>query len=343
MVRQTTPTVTVEDGVKYYSWSEVKTWQRCPKQWDYKYGQDLVPRRRQRPLFLGSWVHSCLEAYYTQGDWKIGHAPYVAEWNKLFDEEREELGKKGPLPDLVKRIIQSYLWYYRDDPWEVLYVEQEFKVKLKGDVGVKGIIDLVVRDAEGLIWVIDHKTASTIPEATAFHAMDPQLMVYPWAASKVLGIEPAGIIYNYVKSKPPSLPKLNKDDSLSKRKISTDYPTAFRFLKENGYDPKEFAALLKPLQRRSPFLRRYKLPREKVVTLSVLQDFLTSSIGIRDHTRTPRVITRDCARGCGYHDICRSELNGFDTSNMRKQEFTLRSKEQDYVEPEVENDDSTKL
>jgi hypothetical protein len=172
--------------------------------------------------------------------------------------------------------------------------------------------------------------------------MDPQLMVYPWAAEKVLGIQPAGIIYNYVRSKPPSLPKLNKDGSLSKRKISTDYPTIFRFLKQNGYDPKDevFAPILRPLYKKSPFLRRYRLPRERHVTLEILQDFLTTSIAIGNHKRTPRVITRDCVR-CGYHDLCRAELNGFDTTHMRKHEFTSRKKEQDYVEPEVEDDDSS--
>lgn len=340
MVMQTAPAIVEEDGIKYISWSEAKTWQRCPKQWDYKYGQNLVPIKKVRPLFFGNWVHAALESHYVEGDWKVGHARYLEEYEKLFEEEREELeGKKGPLPELVRRIMQSYLWYYRDDPWEVLYVEKEFKVKLKGNIGVKGIIDLIVRDSEGLIWVIDHKTASNIPEANAFHAMDPQLMVYPWAAEKVLGVQPAGIIYNYVRSRPPSIPKLNKDGSLSKRKIATDYPTLVRFLKKNGYDPQDFKAQLRPLARQSPFLRRYRLPREKHVTLEILQDFLTTSLQIQDHKRTPRVITRDCVR-CSYHDLCRAELNGFETGPMRKHMFTLRSKEQDYVEPEVGDDDS---
>lgn len=340
MVLQTAPSLSEEDGILYYSWSEAKTWQRCPKQWDYKYGQNLVPKRKQKPLFLGSWIHSCLESYYKTGDWKAGNAVYLEQYNNLFEEEREEFDKKGPLPDLVKRVIQSYLWYNRNDPWEVLFVEKEFKLVLKGNIGVKGIIDLVVRDSQGLIWVIDHKTASSIPEPSAFHAMDPQLMVYPWAAERVLGIQPAGIIYNYIRSRPPSLPKLNKDGSLSKRKISTDYPTVVRFLKANNYDPNDFKELLKPLYRRSPFLRRYRLPREKHVTLEILQDFLTTGIQIRDHKRTPRVITRDCVR-CGYHDLCRADLNGFDTTSMRKHEFTLRQRGQDYVEPEVGDDDSS--
>lgn len=335
------PQLVTEDGLLYISWSEAKTWQRCPKQWDYKYGQNLVPIRKQRPLFFGNWVHSALESHYTQGDWKIGHAQYVDEYNKLFEEERTELeGKKGPLPDLVERIMRSYLWYYREDPWEVLHVEVDFKVPLKGGFGVKGRVDLIVRDSEGLIWVIDHKTAATIPEPNAFHAMDPQLMVYPWAIQKSMGLEVAGIIYNYVRSRPPSIPRINNDGSLSKRKIATDYPTLVRFLKKEGFDPKDFAAQLRPLARRSPFLRRYRLPREKNVTLEILQDFLTTSIAIRDHKRTPRTITRDCVR-CSYHDLCRGELNGFDMGPVRNRLFTLRHREQDYVEPEVGDDDSS--
>jgi hypothetical protein len=340
MVVQTAPTIVEEDGIKYISWSEAKTWQRCPKQWDFKYGQNLVPVKKARPLFLGNWIHAALESYYVDGDWRIGHATYLEEYEKLFEEEREELeGKKGPLPQLVERVIKSYLWYYREDGWKVLHVEVDFKVPLKAGIGVKGRIDLIVEDPEGNIWVVDHKTTANIPEPNAFHAMDPQLMVYPWAIEKQLGIKVTGIVYNYVKSKPPSIPKINKDGSLSKRRIVTDYPTLVRFLKRNGYDPKDFVSQLRPLARQSPFLRRYKLPREKNVTLEILQDFLTTSLQIRDHKRTPRIITRDCVR-CSYHDICRAELNGFDTTPMRKHQFTLRNKEQDYVEPEVGDEDS---
>lgn len=321
-----------------FNQSRIKTFNRCPKQYEYKYVEQLEPKRKMRPLYLGSWVHACLEQLYKGGDWKIGHAEYVNNWNKLFDEEKLALRTRGktvgpPLPELVERIMRSYLWYYRNDGWEPYAVEQILEVptplKIDGRTFVfKGRLDLIIRDDEGLLWLVDHKTASTIPDATSFHAMDPQLMLYPWAAQQQYGIELAGIIYNYVRSRPPTIPKVNRDGSLSRRKISTDYPTLLRFLKQEGYDPSDFLDVLRPLARKSEFLRRYRLPREPYVTKEVLKDTLSVVKRIDETKRFTRTITRDCVR-CPYHDLCRSELNGFDTTMMRETNFTIS--EEDYV------------
>jgi ATP-dependent helicase/DNAse subunit B len=322
-----------------FNQSRIKIFNQCPKKFDYKYNQLLEPKRKVRPLFLGSWIHAALETHYRDGDWTIGHNEYVKEWDKLFDEEKKELaagrGKSGlPFPVLVKRIMDSYRWYYRNDHFTPYMVEEilevETPLKIEGKYFVfKGRLDLIMRDDDdGSLWLWDHKTASTIPQPTSFHGMDPQLMLYPWAAKQQFGIDIAGVYYNYVKSKPPSVPKLNQDGSLSKRKIVTDYPTAYRFLKQNGYDPNDFSEMLKPLARQSPFLRRYKLSREEEVTKNILLDTLSVVKRIDETKRWTRTITRDCVR-CEYQDICRAELNGFDTTMMRQTSFNIA--EEDYV------------
>lgn len=327
------------------SWSEIKTFQRCPKQHEYKYIQRLVPRAKSRPLFMGSWVHAALQTHYAEGDWKRGHEVFVKEWNSLFEEEQNELrSRRGkivlkPFPEIVENIMRSYLFYYKDEGWETVAVEQEFEVDTPLVIdGVrqrfKGIIDLVVRDPQGLLWVIDHKTAGTIPEPTAFHAMDPQLMLYPWAAKEAWDWDVAGIYYNYVKSKPPTLPRINRDGSISRRRVVTDYPTLYRFLKANGFDPNDFRDQLLPLRKKSPYLRRYRYPREAVVTREILLDALSVTKHIRQDKRRSRTITRECSTMCSFHDLCRAELNGLDTTLMRKQSFTLKPKEKN-----IEQDD----
>lgn len=324
----------------HFNQSRLKTFDRCPKQYEYKYVELLEPKKKSRPLFLGSWVHAALETHYKQGDWKIGHQQYVNEWNKLFEEERIALQTKGkskkpgpPFPQVVESIMRSYLWYYREEDWKPAFVETVLEVptplKINGKIFIfKGRLDLVVQDEEGLYWLVDHKTASQIPQPTAFHAMDPQLMLYPWAAQIQMGIQISGVIYNYVKSKGPSVPKLNKDGSISKKKIVTDYPTLLRFLKKNDFDPADFKPLLSQLYRKSEFLRRYKLPRETHVTKEVLLDTLSKVKRIDETKRFTRTITRDCVK-CPYADLCRAELNGFDTGGMRDRDFTIS--DEDYV------------
>lgn len=322
-----------------FNQSRIKTFNRCPKEYEYKYIENLAPIRKVRPLFLGSWVHACLETHYRDGDWTIGHKQYVAEWNKLFDEEKEALskgrGKAGvPLPQVVERIMKSYLWYYREETWKTYMVEQilevETPLKVDGKVFIfKGRLDLIVEDTEdGSLWLVDHKTATTIPQPTSFHGMDPQLMLYPWAAKQQYGIELKGVIWNYVRSKPPSYPQELKSGGISRRKISTDYPTLYRWLKSHGYDPRDYAGILKPMYTKSEFLRRYKMPREEHVTREIILDALSVVKRIDETKRFTRSISRDCVK-CSYHDLCRSELNGFNTDMMRKTDFQIL--EEDYV------------
>lgn len=340
------------EPLKAISWSELKTYQRCPKQHEFKYLDRLVPVAKARPLYLGSWGHAALESKYTQGDWRVGHQTYLDDYNRLFKEEQDGLNtKRGKLQTLtldmvVPIIMKSYDWYYRNDGWKVVAVEQPFEVdtplKINGRVQpLQGIIDLIVEDEDGRWWIVDHKFVSTIPDPSAFHAMDPQLMLYPWAAKEAWNYNVAGVIYNYVRSRPPTQPKLNRDGSLSKRKLVTDYPTLYRFFKSIGRDPADFRSILAPLAKKSPFLRRYRLPREAPVTKAILLDALSVAKRIREAGRRYRVITRDCAKQCPYHDLCRADLNGFDTTLMRKQHFTPKEERKlvDRADGEYEPDD----
>lgn len=329
--------------------SQLKTWRQCQQRWEYRYGQRLIPKQKERALTIGTWVHACLETHYRDGDWRIGFNQYLAEYNSLFEEERLALdrgrrrtGVGTPLPDIIKRIIRSYFYYYKADGWTVHSVEQVFDVTFKG-IRFKGRIDLIIKDAEGLLWLVDHKTGASIPQnPNTFHAMDPQLILYPWAAKRMWGLELNGIIYNYVKSKPPTLPQLTKTGKFSRRKINTDYPTYYRFLKENDFDPRDFTDTLLPLKKRSDFLRRYRLPRETAVVRRILQEGIWTAREILDHSYTTRNITRDCDR-CPYQAVCRADLNGHDSSPIKRANFTIEEGsylddgDTDGTEPEEED------
>lgn len=330
------------------SWSQVKTFQRCPKMWSYKYVDRLQPKDRKKAPYLGNWIHRSLETFYIDGDWKKGHREYIAKYNKLSLEEQEAISrgrkKKGgwtPLPEQAERIIRSYLWYWRHDGWKVLAVEWEFEVEIgrftDGNrviiVMANGKIDLIIEDEEDESrWVVDHKSTGSIPDKSSYHGMDPQLMLYPVGVKKdpKLGYDVAGVIYNYVLSKPPTVPQLTKKTGqISKRKVLTDYLTAKRFLKDNGYDPADFTDFLAPLRKRSPFLERYRMPRESHVTKKILRDFVATAKEIHREKRKKehvRNITKDCATMCDFFELCRGELNGFDMSHLRKVNYTLREK-----------------
>lgn len=323
-----------------FSQSKLKAFNRCPKQYEYKYVERLTPKKRERPLFFGSWVHKAIESYYTTPDrnWRSGYAEYKLKWEALFEEEREELSRRGDPISQIPRIMRGYEFYYKDDGWDPIMVEQEFMVETPmPGVYFKMVLDLGIVDSEEKLWAVDHKTASAIPPANTFHAMDPQLILYPWALERLMdnGQLPkmpiGGVVYNYIKSKAPSLPQVNKDGSLSKRKVSTDYPTLYLFLKQQGYDPRDFAHILVPLKKRSEFLRRYRLPREPYVTREVLLDALSVVKRMQETKRFTRSVSRDC-NFCGYRDLCRAELNGFDTEIMRKTDFIFEEEHEHSID-----------
>jgi ATP-dependent helicase/DNAse subunit B len=341
----------MDGGMEVFSFSQskIKSFNKCPKQYEYKYIQKLTPKRRERPLFFGSWVHKAIESYYSTLDrnWRQGFAEYKLKWDALFEEEREALSAKGDPVSQIPRIMRGYDFYYKNDGWTPVIIEQEFIVETPmPGVYFKFVVDLGIVDDEDKLWVVDHKTASSIPPANTFHGMDPQLILYPWGIDRLMAngqfpkMQIGGVIYNYIKSKAPSLPQINKDGSLSKRKIVTDYPTLYLFLKQQGYDPQDFAHILVPLKKRSEFLRRYRLPRESVVTKQILLDALSVVKRIQETKRFTRSVGRDC-RFCGYKDLCRAELNGFDTTLMRKSDFILEEEHEHSIDPVIDEADDS--
>ena len=299
--------------------SQIKSWRRCPRQWKYHYKDLLEPKAKGKAITIGLWGHRALETHYTQGDWKIGYNEHLQLYKKLFKEERDALDRqaKGHLPDIVRRVLLSYLWYYRDEDIKVHIVEKSFEVVVRG-VRFKGRLDWYIEDGEGRFWVGDHKFVTNIPDRGAFHAMDLQLMLYPYAIEKAWGLPIHGVMWNYVCSKPPTVPKLVYGGSrISRQKINTDYPTLKRFLIDNGLDPRDYSQVLKPLRAESPFLKRYWLPREEHVTKQIMREAVSTGRLINqahdDQSLIVRNITRECTSMCGYMPLCRIDLEGGDT------------------------------
>jgi superfamily I DNA/RNA helicase/RecB family exonuclease len=97
--------------------------------------------------------------------------------------------------DLAATMVDKFLTWHRDNPNEVVALEESFAVDL-GRVVIKGRIDRAERDAQGRAVIVDIKTSSTaVPKDDL--ARHPQLGVYQYAV--MLGaferhglIEPGG-------------------------------------------------------------------------------------------------------------------------------------------------------
>lgn len=320
--------------------SMLKTFRRCPKQAEYKYVHRLKPRLLGKPLRRGSWLHILLEEFHQGRDWMAAHQKLSAQFNNLFDEEKDYY---GDLPNECLKIMLSYIWHYKFDPWKV--IETEFTVETEFPDGTlyRGRVDMLIENSFGL-WVVDHKSHKTLPDHN-FRLLDAQSALYLWACLRNK-IPVEGFIWNYLRTKPPTVPKLayagGSNQRLSKVNIETDYPTYVAELKrlkrEEGlritaeYTAK--AAALKSMRYRhgepqlSPFFRRDVLEKQLGMLRRVaLENYHTSQ---RMHTynfdnrdAVERVVDRGCGFSCSYTDLCTTELMGGNTRPLIKQNYTV--------------------
>lgn len=311
------------------SHSRLKTWRRCQMQHHYKYYQGLRRIRKARPLYLGSAVHSLIEGYLERGNWKREMAEIRKSYSKLFLEEQAEL---GDIPGIAERVVKGYFDYYRDDGYQYpkrmrgRRTELPVSFYITDQIQFIGYVDAYPQDSNGLNWLMDHKTCKRIPGEEARFS-DLQLLLYCWGLPRVGQPAPDGVIWDYLRTKEPTVPEQLKSGGLSKSKsIDTTYDvymdTVEKVLGPDALpDYEEFAQTL--IGNEEKFYRRINLPRPpKVLVDTVVEDVIKSAKEILDYgpEATVRNMSRDCNM-CPYFDLCSAEVRGLDSEYIRKTEF----------------------
>jgi hypothetical protein len=323
--------------------SMLKCFRRCPRQALYTYHDRLKPRIASTPLKRGTWMHNLLEAYYKGEDWEAEHARQAAKFSELFDEEKEKI---GDLPTECLRLMKSYLWHYganKDDKyhgWKIHDVEMSMDWELPdGDI-LRGKIDLLVEDRFGL-WIVDHKNMKNLPD---FHSrvMDPQSAIYLWLAQKNK-IPVQGFIWNYLRTKGLTVPKMLKDGSrLSMAAIDTDYLTYATAIKQYQQDyglkitPEIKAKLIELKSQRwvpdqpqtSSFFRRDIIEKDDDMLKRVIAENWNTARRMRNYNfkqrdAVERVILSECNWMCEHKRLCMVELTGGNPQNILRQDYRV--------------------
>jgi len=214
-------------GSRIITHSMLKQFRKCPLCSYFKYVLRLKPKMLAKPLKRGTWVHALLEEYANGGDWEALHAKYTDQFNRLFDEEKDYY---GDMPTEIYTIVKSYMWHYKRDVWK--YVANEFTMETPFPDGTlyRCKVDMLIENAFGL-WLGDRKTHKTLPDLS-FRIRDSQSALYLWAAREN-GLPVQGFIWDYLRWKAPSVPKLLvKGDRISDSALDTDYPTFVTALKK---------------------------------------------------------------------------------------------------------------
>lgn len=323
----------IELGNIRISNSKANTWRRCPKQYEFKYVDKLERKQKAIQLKRGSWLHELLEVHYKGGDWREVHAEYEAGFMLLFEEEREEY---GDLPGDVKRLFLSYLMNYKEEDSHLNIVDTELNeiVTLPNGDEFNLIIDLVVEEADGGLWLWDHKTVKDFMPPD-FMVIDAQLARYFWAAEK-LGYTPLrGVMFNELITRAPTLPKfLDASQRLEMRQnIVCDVYSYYREIKRLGLDPKPYRSFLAMLKSRNDrWFRRTPLPRDRALMNRQMEELAWTSDEIKIATalsRFPRTPKKDCRWDCDFLDLCQIQLQGGDTSQAIKLRYETKVPKED--------------
>ena len=289
------------------SHTSVKLYQRCAKKYEYKYIRRLDPEYRPAHLERGSRLHQGLALYHT-------YDPAFADW--ILDADKEDT-------DILFRYAEK--WQDDDIDWTVEHAEEEFELEM-GPYTLRFIPDLVIRH-RGELWVVDHKTTANIPdEWDPYNMTDFQHLLYVAGIQEQLG-PVAGFMFNYIRTKPPTQPKLIKDGSriAAVRTLDTDYNTLHEFARKTGQleDPDVIDKL--NILKHSPdrFFQRHWLPVSQSAVQEAVRDTygVMSEISAREAGRLPGGFPRhvvgsyggmsSCAR-CEYQPLCHTELLGIE-------------------------------
>ncbi len=204
------------DDHKKISVSEWQSYMFCPQQHEYGYKQGLGGLDTPGYLSKGKYLHKLME---------LGLKYPTLPLNVLSNESLLELKKEEaePVSETDRRDINELFSIFIKEVlqaggYTVVGTEIEFKVdvgfRLSEDsnhlggglrqrllsesepVLLHGFIDAVIRDDNGHLWIVEHKTAAKSWSEIQY-SMDIQAPVYSYAWYAVMGELPIGIIYNF--------------------------------------------------------------------------------------------------------------------------------------------------
>lgn len=327
---------------------------RCRRRWGWQshLRGNLTTIEGISPLWFGTGIHFALEDFH--GAKKYSHPKQAFEdYVRATYRQEKAVGKKLPFnwPDLVvlgRGMLEYYAdtWLIARDPLKTLVwngipqvevhavVEVPFSNEWYDKVYYAVTLDRVVEGNDGLLYIVDYKTAQRIQ--TQFFQTDPQISAYCWIASQLYpGRSIGGFIYQQHRKVVPEVPRILGNGTIS---ISRNQVTSHRLYRKaliNLYGevlkaPSENVEYLNWLNANETpefdrFIRRDKVYRnqhqieaEGVKLLMELPEMLNRNLPLYPSP------TRECGNMCSFNNACISMDDGGDWEDELKIGFKLK-------------------
>ena len=332
------------------SYSDINDYLTCPKKYYYRAVEGLQRQKKATALFDGINAHDWLKVFFTalqQGKTTVeawndvlnaADMAYTKYENVRFEDENEEVVKHL---DETLVWIEGYCNQYAEE-WEILHIEEEFIIMLESGEVISFTPDLIVRDSSGSVWIVDHKTTSATPTA-GMPFGDTQALLY-YSGVKALYPDVAGFIFNRIRKKVPTEPRLNKTGAKkvnNLNRIDTTYGLLKNLLEETGLmDDKDHRARLAEL--RDDSSRWFWTERVYVneqTEASIIED-VSITLDHMNYARTVGQYQRhlhedrgwgSCSR-CPFQRLCHAEQVGWNTEDIRSEDYEPRDAKNPYEE-----------
>ena len=231
-----------------FSHSRLSSFEKCPRQFEFRYIQKIASESESIEAFVGKRVHEVLERLYLFAS--RGMLPGVEKvvdryhklWEEGYDAERVRIVREGATVAfyraLGERCVRGYyVRHYPFDEGETLGLEKRvlFPLDEAGAYRMQGIIDRISRARDGAIEVHDYKTGARVPSQRSLDE-DRQLALYQLGLASEYGFDtPFRLVWHYVAKDVTRVSSRTREDLESLRRTTiarideiqtaTEYPT----------------------------------------------------------------------------------------------------------------------
>lgn len=181
---------------KIYSHSRIACFEKCPRQFYFRYVLEVPSTQEGIEAFLGKRVHEVLERLYQfVGEGRRPPLDKVLQrfrtfWNQHYNASRIKIVREENSPALYREIGERcltlfYRRHYPFDNGETLGLEKRLVFPIDTEKGyqLQGIIDRLARARDGVLEIHDYKTSARALSQKDADA-DRQLALYQLAIER---------------------------------------------------------------------------------------------------------------------------------------------------------------
>jgi hypothetical protein len=279
--------------------------------WFWRYKMNLEPKRLSFAPSVGSCGHAAMAAFLQGKDWRKAAEQWAEDQIKKATDA-EMFNEPSSFLDMADLIIQVMDRWTAQDPFKgltFLHVEKKFSIPVCGlKVKLIGFWDAIAQDEDGDLWLVEHKFPQKTFRSEEDLEMDGQIGTYQWAALRS-GIHIRGTLFNQILARIPAKPEVNKNGTLSRTKVYTDWETYKAAVVEAGQDPLDYMDMQAKLAD-VKFVQRDAIFRDDAEVRAFARDFERGVWDIPSARHFYMCESRVNCQSCSFRELCVERLKG---------------------------------